>query len=426
MSQVLVPDGVYLVCTKGLINSQLTVTSQSSVTMESGKLVGTEEDRMDRNMNCAAIAVGAAIIGALIAGIIAAATVTTGGLAGAAIVGAIAAGGAAVGGGLGALIPCLCGMLTNNWQGCHPNVEIESKKLLLSDSLLPCKLGGQIMIFYSKSAADSAISLNRYSTAFDIGTIAVMAFATGLTGGFKGITTIGKGVLEGFSKFGTKIGFQCLGKAGLFAGGSLAGGYFVDKGIDMAKDVLGVNVSPPETNIHDIRKQKDEDKKDGIISQPDLPGGENVYTNGVNPYKIETSSKFDLYTFAEQEIGSSTTTSDVRNGAIISTIDKKTDVAFNIETSASDRTGYMATGTRIETTTGSQYTPTGAKSNFTTAFKDSFTKSNILTALGMAFLKDMLAAVENPLLKNTIKEYMDCLEEENKARAKILEYEEDI
>ncbi|ATV52934.1 hypothetical protein [Prevotella intermedia] len=114
MSQVLVPDGVYLVCTKGLINSQLTITSQSSVTMEGGKLVGTEEDRMDRNMNCATIAVGAAIVGALIAGIIADATVTTGGLAGAAIVGAIAAGGAAVGGGLGALIPCLCGMLTNN------------------------------------------------------------------------------------------------------------------------------------------------------------------------------------------------------------------------------------------------------------------------------------------------------------------------
>ena len=38
----------------------------------------------------------------------------------------------------------------------------------------------------------------------------------------------------------------------------------------------------------------------------------------------------------------------------------------------------------------------------------------------------MLAAVENPLLKNAIKEYMNCLKEENKARAKILEYEEDI
>jgi|GEM_PF-952461 hypothetical protein len=425
MSQVLVPDGVYLVCTKGLINSQLTVTSQSSVTMESGKLVGTEEDRMDRNMNCAAIAVGAAIIGALIAGIIAAATVTTGGLAGAAIVGAIAAGGAAVGGGLGALIPCLCGMLTNNWQGCHPNVEIESKKLLLSDSLLPCKLGGQIMIFYSKSAADSAISLNRYSTAFDIGTIAVMAFATGLTGGFKGITTIGKGVLEGFSKFGTKIGFQCLGKAGLFAGGSLVGGTIVTGVIGIVKKGFGINVTPPETNIHDIKTQKN-DNKNEISTLPDLPAGDKVYTNGVSPYKIETSSKFDLYTFAEQEIGSSTTTSNIKNGAIISTIDKKTDVAFNIETSASDRDGYMATGTRIETTTGSQYTPTGAKSNFTTGFKDSFTKSSILTALGMAFLKDMLAAVENPLLKNAIKEYMDCLEEENKARAKILEYEEDI
>lgn len=44
----------------------------------------------------------------------------------------------------------------------------------------------------------------------------------------------------------------------------------------------------------------------------------------------------------------------------------------------------------------------------------------------MVFLKDMLAAVENPLLKNAIKEYMNCLEEENKARSKILEYEEDI
>ena len=44
----------------------------------------------------------------------------------------------------------------------------------------------------------------------------------------------------------------------------------------------------------------------------------------------------------------------------------------------------------------------------------------------MAFLKDMLATVENPLLKNAIKEYRNCLEEENKARSKILEYEDDI
>jgi hypothetical protein len=48
----------------------------------------------------------------------------------------------------------------------------------------------------------------------------------------------------------------------------------------------------------------------------------------------------------------------------------------------------------------------------------SFTKSNVLTALGMVFLKDMLAAVENPLLKNTIKEYMNCLEEEKKQELK--------
>ena len=65
-------------------------------------------------------------------------------------------------------------------------------------------------------------------------------------------------------------------------------------------------------------------------------------------------------------------------------------------------------------------------SNLTTGVKDSFTKSSSLTALGMTFLKYMLVEVENPLLKNVFKEYMDCLEEENKARAKILEYEEDI
>ena len=70
-----------------------------------------------------------------------------------------------------------------------------------------------------------------------------------------------KGVLEGFSKFGTKIGFQCLGKAGLFAGGSLAGGAIVDGVIGLSKKQLGINISPPETNIHDIKKQKDEDKK---------------------------------------------------------------------------------------------------------------------------------------------------------------------
>ena len=36
----------------------------------------------------------------------------------------------------------------------------------------------------------------------------------------------------------------------------------------------------------------------------------------------------------------------------------------------------------------------------------------------MVFLKDMLAAVENPLLKNAIKEYMNCLEKRIKQELK--------
>ena len=46
MAQLLVPEGVYLVCTDGMTTNQLQVTSQSSVLMYGGHPVATRHDRM--------------------------------------------------------------------------------------------------------------------------------------------------------------------------------------------------------------------------------------------------------------------------------------------------------------------------------------------------------------------------------------------
>lgn len=165
-----VPDKVMLVCSSGIKTAKLKVASQTTVTMASGRLVGTLPDKMDCNMMCAMLIVGGAIAGAIFAAAIVAAVALSGGtilIAGSALLGAAAvgAGGAVVGAGIGAalaaFIPCLCAMLTGPWIPVHPRMIVCGQPALIEDSKLTCFLGGTVSIFYSPEMAEMQAARNR-------------------------------------------------------------------------------------------------------------------------------------------------------------------------------------------------------------------------------------------------------------------------
>ena len=201
MTQRLVPDQIYLVCSEGMNMQQLKVTSQTTLFMQGQRLVATHEDRMNGNFNCAAMVVAGAIIGAAIASIVAICFFATAGLSAVAF-GAIAAGGAATGAGfglLGGLIPSICSCLTQEWIPVHPQICINGKPLypLLENSIIPCRLGGIVSIYYSQKAAQAAIDYTRWDTGLQVLENAIGAFIGGCLGG---------AVSGGFiSQFSTKV-----------------------------------------------------------------------------------------------------------------------------------------------------------------------------------------------------------------------------
>lgn len=137
MAQLLVPEGVYLVCTDGMTTNQLQVTSQSSVLMYGGHPVATRHDRMTANFNCAKMVLAGAIIGAIIGAIAVAAIVLSGGTA---LVAAATVGYAGTGL-LAGMIPCICAMLTSDWTPFHPMIIINKVHMpILETSKMTCCL----------------------------------------------------------------------------------------------------------------------------------------------------------------------------------------------------------------------------------------------------------------------------------------------
>lgn len=242
MSKRYVPDETYLVCSDGMQMQQLKVTSQSTIKI-TGKLAATNEDRTGENFICAKMVVATAIIGAIVAGIIAAATVATGGVAGALIVGGIAAAGGAAGAGVGlslSFMPCICALLTmpNDWTPIHTGVKFEGKFALIESSTISCVLGGQIMIFYSKEAAQEAVDLRRKKTIANVGLVIASAFVAGAA--FQGIVTAfgtGAGIL---SKFGWSAFGNYLGGAAISGTGAYGADLILDKGKNLAYEQLGI------------------------------------------------------------------------------------------------------------------------------------------------------------------------------------------
>lgn len=321
----------------------------------------------------------------------------------------------------------ICGMLTSDWEPFHPMVEIEDKYIILENSVMSCKLGGSIMIFYSKTTSDTALKLNRLNTAFDVGIIAVMAFSCSFVGMFKGIVTMGRGVLEGFTNFGGKIGLKCLGKVGAYIAASYGGGELVSLGIDLGKDFIGwsdlVNENTVNVNIANIQ----DDNQKCMDYTPNLPN--DGYDNGVSTYETKHTSTYESYRFVngsnEESLGRTNTATDVQKGALLSK-SSTTTINYDAEIRMSDRTGYIEGGTRTEITRGLQYNSSSYKSEVVGGFKESFTKSNILSALGISFLEDILSMAKSPILKKIIQDYQDSLKAEQSEMSKIMEYEATI
>ena len=212
MAQLLVPEGVYLVCTDGMTTNQLQVTSQSSVLMYGGHPVATMHDRMTANFNCAKMVLAGAIIGAIIGAIAAAAIVLSGGTA---LVAAATAAAATVGyagtGLLAGMIPCICAMLTSDWTPFHPMIIINKVHMpILETSKMTCCLGGTVEICYSKEKAEALQDYKRWSTGLSVAALAAASAAVGSAiGGL--LSSVGS-LAATFTEFGVQaLGKQLLG-----------------------------------------------------------------------------------------------------------------------------------------------------------------------------------------------------------------------
>lgn len=262
-SKHFVPDGVFLVCSDGWRKSQLKVTSQTSVKIAGGKLMGTVNDRMDSNMNCAKMVVAGAIIGAIVAAIavavIAAAGVFTGGVGAVMLIGAAAGATGAIAGGIGGMltgfIPCICAYLTQGapWIPVHTFMKVEKQMPLIEKSKLSCFLGGSIQIFYNENTASEMADLNFKGMLFDWGST---VFAGAMFGA--------SATCLGGAWYGGRVALSLGGKSALYSYvANCLGFYTGSKIIDGVKD-WGKNY------IYDLTGLSYYKSSDGIGGEDDI------------------------------------------------------------------------------------------------------------------------------------------------------------
>jgi hypothetical protein len=231
MSELYVPDKVFLVCSDGMKKNQVMVKSQQTVKIADKRLAATINDRFEGNFFCAKMVIAGAIIGAIAAAIFCAAVVLSGGTIGLAAAAAIGAGAAAGGAGLGALtalMPSICSMLTSGgkWVPIHPKVKFQKQEALIDTSKIPCYLGGNVMILYSEKAADEFTDLKMWQTLTNVGGIvlgsALLSQAVVVVCGAGSVFAANTKMV--YSVFGAKAAFvyggQTLATIGLGIGAS--------------------------------------------------------------------------------------------------------------------------------------------------------------------------------------------------------------
>lgn len=212
MSKLYVPDGAWLVCSKGMKKQQIKVTSQNKVVIAGGKLKATIGDKPGGNFICGQMMLAGAIIGAILGALFVAGTILSGGtlaIGAGATMAAAAAGGAAVGG-LASLIPSICGMLLGQWIPYDQNVLTQMQPPLLDNSTIPCTLfGGTVMILYSEKAADEFTDLTIGQTT--IGVVGTIATAYLMGPAIKALSTSSLSIFNTFKIFGGAAGANYFG-----------------------------------------------------------------------------------------------------------------------------------------------------------------------------------------------------------------------
>lgn len=259
MSQLYVPDKVWLVCSDGMKKSQLKVSSQNTIKIADGRYAATINDRFEGNFMCAKMVIAGAIAGAIIAAAVVASGGTILGL-GAAVGGAVAAAGGAAVGGLAAMVPSICSLfcMGSQWQPVHTKVLLQKQQALIEHSKINCFLGGNIMIFYSEAAAEEFTDLVMQNTFVKVGGIILgSALACGAVASVMagGSAFLANAKLV-FGTFGKTAGFIYIGEGLAW----LSAGWLASGMADAAKGDGTLELNVPFTDIN-------------IINQKVLPSG---------------------------------------------------------------------------------------------------------------------------------------------------------
>lgn len=437
MSKRYVPDETYLVCSDGMQMQQLKVTSQSTIKI-TGKLAATNEDRTGENFICAKMVVATAIIGAIVAGIIAAATVATGGVAGALIVGGIAAAGGAAGAGVGlslSFMPCICALLTmpNDWTPIHTGVKFEGKFALIESSTISCVLGGQIMIFYSKEAAQEAVDLRRKKTIANVGLVIASAFVAGAA--FQGIVTAFGTEAGILSKFGWSAFGNYLGGAAISGAGAYGADLILDKGKNLAYEQLGIkddidgyNTDITQYNFDNTtvaqEKNPTEEGLEQSIKPIDASGKGNAMSENNTVSENQTINRTDYARLDDiQEIGNTSSTQIGVDENAIQSNHTPTSMPNEYVVQNEDFGGRYQDGYIQQVDINEQFHM--QDNSFSQGARQQAlqgAKGTLMDGKGflMGLLPDLYKLIVNPLIADELQDFLKAMQnEEAKARAGI-------
>lgn len=436
MSQLYVPNKVWLVCTEGMTKRQLKVTSQNTIKIADGRLAATINDRFDGNFMCAKMVIAGAVIGSIASAIFVAATIATGGAAAVGTAMAIGAGAATAGsivGGLTAMMPSICSMLCggSQWNPVHPKVLLQKQPALIESSKINCFLGGNVMIFYSEIAATKFTDLVMKNSLVKVGGIILGSAA--LSASIATLMTAGasfwKNIKVVYNDFGKKATFIFLGENSVYLGmGHLTSKILEDTketGYQLIQEKTGFKIydyakgNTVETinekiNTEDcIQKIVDADIPDideDKLKKPDIVSYEEIEyerktvitgKNGVEEYEIEKVSNRNERAIREKYPQTTTISSNERSG-------DRTGAYYNNET-------YTYTeGQQMNLKSMKEFTKLGVdtiKNNLIIDLKD---KQDILD-----IIKEIYTILMNKLLEIPLQEYERAIEEENSTKKTI-------
>ena len=156
-------------------------------------------------------------------------------------------------------IPSICGMLLKDWAPYGKDVLIVGKHPLLENSMILCRLGGNVMILYSEKAADEFTDKVIAKTALTVGAIVCVSYlASALV---ISVTAAESSLMLTYAGYGlTSSLSQTEGMATVFGTS-----YVINAGYDLLKDTTGFenyvsgeaynphtkpeNVTPPGTTV---------------------------------------------------------------------------------------------------------------------------------------------------------------------------------